>query len=100
MIKRRFARTNKRRYTSQLAAAEIRERFMRHMEQHLATHVRRLQLRTRRTQPRKRAHRDRNEEGEESLDTTTRYVIANTSREGENVLEWVLANRTDIATKV
>jgi hypothetical protein len=102
IIKRRFARTNKRRYTSQLAASEVRERFLRRVAQRLAARGRHSEIRSGQVaRPRKRAHTESGEEeGEESHNTIARYVIANTNREGENVLEWVHTNRTDVATKV
>jgi hypothetical protein len=101
MIKRRFARTNKRRYTSQLAAAEVHERLMRHIAQRLAAHARLSQTGAHRTRRQKQAHIQRGgDEGEGSLGTTTRYVMADVSKEKKNVLEWVHTNHTDVAMKV
>jgi hypothetical protein len=102
-IKRRFARTNKRRYTKQLAASEARERFLRRVAQRLATRRRLSEIRPHQAlaRRRKRAHTESSEEdGEEAHSAIARYVIANTTREGENVLEWVHTNRTDVAAKV
>jgi CRP-like cAMP-binding protein len=101
-IKRRFARTNKRRFTKQLAASEVRERLLRRVAQRLAAHRRHSEIRSHQpARHRKRAHTEISEEdGEEAHSTIARYVIANTTREGENVLEWVHTNRTDIAAKV
>jgi hypothetical protein len=102
MVKRRFARTNKRNYTSQLAAADVRERFMRRVEQRLTDRARLLQARGRRTHRQKRADGDMNEVDtvESPPDTSTRYNMAKTSKEWENLLEWIDTNRTDVATKV
>jgi hypothetical protein len=103
IIKRRFARTNKRRYTSQLAASEVRERLLRHVAQRLAACGRLSETRSRRelARHRKQTHTESSEEeGEESHNTTARYVIANSTSEGGNVLEWVHTNRADVATKV
>ena len=102
MIKRRFARTNKRRYMSQLTVAELRERFMRRIAQRLAARARLLQIRANRMQPRpqKRPHLDSDDEEEGSLNTTIRYVMPETARNWENILELVHINHADIAMKV
>ena len=103
MIKCHFAHTNKRNYVPQLAAAEVWERFMRRVKQHLSLrHCRGpLQVREHRTQCQRQAHAEANEEGaEESLDTTTCYDMAKMTRESENILEWVYTNHTDIVVKV
>lgn len=101
MIKRRFARTNKKQYIAQLATAEVRERFMRRIAQRLASRGKLSKIETRRTRPRKRAHTESSgDEGEELLDTSTRYVIADSTREGENIVEWVHTNCADVATQV
>ena len=97
IIKHRFPRTNKRNYLSQLAAAEVRERFMQRIAQGLAYHARQSQIRGRRTRPRKGTQAD--SEMEPSLDTTQRYNIAKMTKESENALEWVHSNNDDIATK-
>jgi hypothetical protein len=101
MIKRRFTRTNKHRFTSQLAAAEVRERVMRRIAQRLAACGKLSQIKARRIRPRKRAHTENSgDDGEESLDTSTRYVIADSTREGENIVEWAQTNCADVATRV
>jgi len=100
MIKCRFPRTNKRRYTSQLAAAEVRERCMRRIAQHLTYHAKLSQIRERRTRRRKQLQAESNEGALDSSDPNRRYDIANTTKEKLNILEWVDANRTDAATKV
>ena len=101
MVKHRFAHTSKRRYLSQLATAEVCERFIQHIAQCLVARARRLQIKTCRMRPRKRAHANTgDEEGEESLDTTTCYILADSTREGENLLGCVYTNRTDVALKV
>jgi hypothetical protein len=97
IIKRRFPRTNKKNYISQLAAADVRERFMQRVAQGLAYRARQSQIRERRNRPRKGTQAD--SETEQSLDTTQRYNIAKTTKESENALEWVHSNNDDIATK-
>jgi len=50
---------------------------------------------------RKQARTDSEEaEGVDSLNTTMRYDIAETTKESENILEWIHTNDTDVATKV
>lgn len=102
MIKRRFARTNKRKYTAQLAAAEIRERFMQRLKQRIINNAQLLQVRQHRTRRRKRPQAESDEDMVESrsFDSTQRYDIADTTKEKENILEWVHTNHSDIATKV
>jgi hypothetical protein len=102
MIKRRFTRTNKRKYTAQLAAAEVRERFMRRVKQRIINHARTTQVPQHRTRRRKRPQTELDEDTIEphSLDSTRHYDIANSIKEKENILEWVHANNSDIATKV
>ena len=101
MIKRCFARTNRRKYTAQLAAAEIRERFMRRVEQRIINHARLSRVHQHRPRRRKRAQAESDEDDAvDSLDSTQRYDIADTTKEKENILHWVHANCSDIATKV
>jgi len=101
MIKCCFARTNRRKYTAQLAAAEIRERFMRRIEQHIIKHARLSRVHQRRTRRRKRALADSDEEDMgNSFQSARHYDMADTSKEKENVFEWVHTNHSDIATKV
>jgi len=98
MLKRRFARTNKRNYTRQLAAAEVRERFIRRVARRIAGRA--TQSRTQRAS---RAHADTDEIDTlpmESTTASTRYCMAENVKNPENILEWIHANRTDIATKV
>jgi hypothetical protein len=86
---------------SQLAAAEVRERFMRRVAQCMAYHARLSQIRGRRTRHRKRAQAESDKhDAVDSLDSTRRYDIADTTKEKENILQWVHANRSDVATKV
>src|SRR6202012_4145031 len=101
IIKRRFARTNKRNYGSQLAAADLRERFMRRVAQRLADRARRLQVRDCRMRRRKRAHAEAVETDAAQLSaTSTCYNMAETTKERENILEWTHTNHTNFATKV
>jgi hypothetical protein len=103
MIKRRFARTNKRRYMSQLAAAEVRQRFMRRLALRLAANARLSRIRGRQRRRKKRAQAESDDleaDAIDSSDLTRRYNIADSTRENENILEWVYRNRSDIATKV
>jgi hypothetical protein len=101
MIKRRFPRTNKRNYVSQLAAAEIRERFMRRVAHRLTYRASLSQIGGLRTRRRKRAQAENDEaDAVDSLNTTRRYDMADSQKEYENILEWVHTNRTDVATKV
>ena len=94
-------RTNKKKYLSQLAVAELHQRYMRRVEQRLRDHATPSQIRRQWTRRQKQAQ----SEGEkadmvDSPNTTPRYVIADTTREKENVLDWVTTNRADVATKV
>ncbi len=100
MIKRRFARTNKKKYTTQLATAERRERFMWRVEQCIINRATRVPQRRRR--PRRRPHADSDEDEDTVIapNTAKHYNIADTTKETENVLEWLHANRSDIALKV
>ena len=103
MIKRRFVRTNKRRYLSQLTAAEVRERFMRRVAQRLAAHARRFKTHGRRPRRRRQTQTDSESDdadGVDSFDTTRRYHMADSARERENVLEWLQTNRSDVASTV
>jgi hypothetical protein len=87
---------------AQLATAEVRERFMRRVAQRITDHARRSQVGGgARMQRRKRARPEADEtDAAQSFTTTTRYEMAETSREGGNILEWIWTNRADIATNV
>jgi hypothetical protein len=101
MIKRRFARTNKRNFTAQLATAELRIRFMRHVRTRLEARSRLPGTSRQRMRRRKRAQAESNDsEVLDTVNSTRRYDIADTTRESENILEWVHTNRHDVATKV
>jgi hypothetical protein len=101
MIKRRFGRTNKRKYTAQLAAAEKYERFMRRVKWRIINHTRQLQAHRCRTRRQKRPQAETAEEDAgDSYDLTRRYDMADTTKEKENILEWVHTNHNDVATKV
>lgn len=103
MLKRRFVRTNKKKFISQLTVAELRERVMRRIAQHLRERAGLSQIRTSRKQHRKRDQAEADSDEEDTLesgDTSRRYFMAKMSREHENILEWAHANRTDIVTKV
>jgi hypothetical protein len=101
MIKRRFARTNKRNYVYQLAAAELRERFMRRIAQRLKVRTRLSQVKASQTRRHNRAHTNTIEtDAVGSFATTsTRYDIGNTTRYWVNIVEWVHTNRDDVAIK-
>ena len=102
MIKRRFARTNKRNFISQLTAAEVRFRFMQRIARRLAAHAK-LSRRIHQRRPRRQKRGEAENDGADvvdSIDTTQRYNIADSNKEWYNILEWVHTNRTDVATKV
>ena len=100
IIKRRFGRTNKRRHTSQLTSAEIRERVLRRVARRLAAQAKRSQIMGHRTRRRKRVQAESDEEDMVDSPDTARYDIASSTRNWENILEWVHTNHTDVATKV
>ena len=77
IIKHCFACTNKRRYTLQLAASEVCERFLQCVAQCLAAHGKLSEIGLHQVaQCQKRAHTENsNEEGEESHNTIAWYVI-------------------------
>lgn len=102
MIKRRFPRTNKRNFTSQLATAEVRERFMRHITQRITYRARLSQIKVHRKRRQKRAQSETEEGNTADLlnPTQRRYDIADSSKEVVNILEWVHSNRADVAMKV
>lgn len=56
--------------------------------------------RVRQCQTRRRRPQADEEEAEVSHDPLRHFDIADTSKENENMLEWVYANRSDIAVKV
>jgi hypothetical protein len=86
---------------SQLAAADVRERFMRHVAQCMTYHTRLSQIRGRRTRRQKRAQGESDgDDAVDSLDSTRHYDIADATKEKENLLQWVHANNNDVATKV
>jgi hypothetical protein len=102
VIKRRYARTNKKKFVSQLARAEARERFIQRFARRLTNRETQSQVSgKRRTRRKKRAGTEGDEDDAVSSTTlVTRYNIADTSREAINVVEWVYANRTDPAMEV
>jgi hypothetical protein len=69
----------------------------------LAAGARLSRIRGRRTRRKKQAQAESDDPEADaigSFDLTRRYNIANSTREKENILEWVYMNRSDIATKV
>src|SRR6267154_1994690 len=101
MIKCRFPRTNKRRYISQLAAAEVYERFMWGIAQYMTYHARLSKIKGHRIRRRKRAQAESDEDDAvDSIDSTRHYDIPDTTKEKENLLQWVHANCSDVTTKV
>lgn len=101
MIKRRFARTNRRKYTTQLAAAEIRERSMRGVKQRIINHTGLSQVHQHQRRPRKQPQAESDDEDTViSSNSTQHYNIAETTKERENILEWLYTNRSDVAMKV
>jgi hypothetical protein len=99
IIKRRFARTNKRNYTPQLAAAEVRERFMRRVAQRITNHAKQSQVSESQTRRANRA-RTKTSNIDTSTIASTRYNIAETTSDSENLLEWINVHHADIAMKV
>jgi hypothetical protein len=74
---------------------------MRHVAQRIANRARLSQIRGHRMQRRKRARAEADEaDAVVTLDPTQHYDMADTTRENENILEWVFSNRSDVATKV
>lgn len=101
MIKHRFTCTNKRNYTVQLAAAEVRERFMWHVKHHIKDHTQLSRVHQPRTRPKKCPQAQSGEEDAvDSFDPTRHYDIADKAREKENILEWLHTNGSDVTTKV
>jgi hypothetical protein len=102
IIKRRFARTNRRNHTFQLAAAEVRERVMQRISQRITDRARMTAIKGRHQKRRRMPSHDEIDETDMSETTTMtmRYNIGNVTKERENLLQWVYANRSDVATKV
>jgi hypothetical protein len=74
---------------------------MRRFTHRLTAKARPSQIRTRRTRRQKQPQPESDEEdGVDSFDSTRRYDIGDMTKEKGNVLEWVHANRADVATKV
>ena len=74
---------------------------MRRIEKRLTARARLLQSKGRRVQRRKKAVTECNEADEVvSLGTNPRYCMADTTREKENIWEWVDTNHSDVAMKV
>lgn len=102
MIKRRFARTNKRKYMSQITAAEARERAIRRVTKRMLARrasIPQVQVKRRSKQKRTRSYHDATDT-ESSIDPTARYHMAESTRHWDNVLEWIYIHSEDVAVKV
>ena len=93
MLKYHYAHTNKKKVTSQLTVAKLCEQVMQQIAQHLREQAGLSQIRAHWAWHWKWDQAKSNEEdGSESANTSEWYSIAETTKEHENILEWVHAN--------
>ncbi|KAI0059027.1 hypothetical protein BV25DRAFT_1918740 [Artomyces pyxidatus] len=99
IAKRRFARTNKHLYVSQLAKLEARERLVAKVVVRMAQHIKKQKVRDRRDKRRaaQSAEPEKTNDPLPFTDPTARYHIAKSTRKYFNVTEWLTEHGDDPA---